>query len=582
MSQANLPGPTSVFLVSGGARGITAQCVIRLAQQYRCTFILLGRSPVESDPVWAVGSTDETELKKRIVEDLKARGEKPTPLGVQKVYNTITANREIEHTLQAVRQAGSTVEYASVDVTNSAALLRITEAAAQRLGPITGIIHGAGTLADKRIENKTERDFETVYAVKVHGLENLLNCVPLNQLKHLILFSSVAGFYGNIGQADYAIANEILNKAAYLVKSYVPECRVISVNWGPWDAGMVTPELKTYFEQHGIKVIPVETGTQMLLEELESGSPEDVQVVIGSPLHIVGELHSNDLRTSRIHRTLVLDESPMLGDHVVNSQAVLPMVCAMSWMANACEQLYPGYRFFGYTNYKVLKGIVFDDSLADDYVLELKEVSKGEANGQIIFDAIVSSQTPQGKARFHYSARIELRRELPPAPRFVQLDLTHSADIPGEQVYEEKILFHGWSFQGVERVLNVSPQRTTMRCKLPTVSEQYQGQFPIQSFNYFGVDAALQSLGIFARLTYDMGSLPLSAQGGKTYRNIPFGEVFYVTLEPRTITEATVIGDLTIHDEIGQVYFVVEGCEIALSKRLIELFHRNTLAGEVH
>jgi hypothetical protein len=95
------------------------------------------------------------------------------------------------------------------------------------------------------------------------------------------------------------------------------------------------------------------------------------------------------------------------------------------------------------------------------------------------------------------------------------------------------------------------------------------------------VDSALQSLGVFARLTYDMGSLPLSAQEGKTYRHIPFDEEFYVTLEPRSITEAAIIGDLTIHDETGQIYFVVEGCEIALSKRLIELFHRNTLAGAV-
>jgi hypothetical protein len=343
---------------------------------------------------------------------------------------------------------------------------------------------------------------------------------------------------------------------------------------------MVTPELKSYFEQHGIKVIPVDVGTQMLVDELELGTQGTVQVVIGSPMPLFSDPRPDDLRTHRIHRTLVLDESPMLGDHVVNSQAVLPMVCAMSWMANTCEQLYPGYQFFGYINYKVLKGIVFDDALADNYLLELKEVRK-DAEG-ILFDAVVSSQTPQGKPRYHYSAHIELRRELPPSPHFDEMDLTNTADIPGERVYDEKILFHGWSFQGVQRVLNISEQRTTMRCKLPHVPADYQGQFPIQSFNYFGVDAALQSLGVFARLTYDMGSLPLSAQGGKTYRQIPVEQEFYVTLQPRTITEAVVIGDLTIHDANGQIYFVVEGCEIALSKRLIELFHRNTLAGEVH
>ena len=61
---------SSVFLVSGGARGITAQCVIRLAQHYHCKFVLLGRSPVKPEPAWATGCTDEAELKKRIVDDL--------------------------------------------------------------------------------------------------------------------------------------------------------------------------------------------------------------------------------------------------------------------------------------------------------------------------------------------------------------------------------------------------------------------------------------------------------------------------------------------------------------------------------
>jgi hypothetical protein len=302
-----------------------------------------------------------------------------------------------------------------------------------------------------------------------------------------------------------------------------------------------------------------------------------VQVVIGSPINIVTDQHSDSLNTYRIHRKLVLEESPMLGDHVVNSQAVLPMVCAMSWMGNTVEQLYPGYKFAKYTDYKVLKGIVFDETLADDYVLDLKETSKSDAEGIITFDAMIWSSTPEGKARYHYSAHLILRRALLPAPIFDRLDLTNSADIPGEYCYEQKILFHGWAFKGVDRVLNTSTERTTMRCIQPAVPERYQGQFPVQSFNYFGVDAALQSLGVFARLGYEMGSLPLSAEGGEAFDNIPFESVYYVTLEPRSITDSAIQGDLTIHDENGRVYFVVYGCKILLSKRLIELFKANTL-----
>lgn len=61
---------SSVFVVSGGAKGITAECVIRLAQRYRCKFILLGRSPrTVPEAAWvtpaAVAQRDEAALKRK-------------------------------------------------------------------------------------------------------------------------------------------------------------------------------------------------------------------------------------------------------------------------------------------------------------------------------------------------------------------------------------------------------------------------------------------------------------------------------------------------------------------------------------
>ena len=80
--------PSSVFLVSGGAKGITAKCAIRLAQQYPCKFILLGRSELlDSEPNLAKDCFDEPALKKRIMEHLLSLGEKPTPISVQKFWS---------------------------------------------------------------------------------------------------------------------------------------------------------------------------------------------------------------------------------------------------------------------------------------------------------------------------------------------------------------------------------------------------------------------------------------------------------------------------------------------------------------
>jgi NAD(P)-dependent dehydrogenase (short-subunit alcohol dehydrogenase family) len=225
MNPMGVLNPASVVVVSGGARGITAHCVVKLAQKARCKFILLGRSELESEPDWAKDCEDEVELKRRAMKDLQARGEKPVPTKILKTIKGIQARREILGTLQAVRATGGQAEYVSVDITNRQALQDKLVEPMHRLGPVTGIIHGAGNLADKLIEKKSEKDFETVFSPKVDGLSNLLTCIPTRQLDFLVLFSSIVGFYGNVGQSDYAIANEVLNKTAFLLKRQNPECR---------------------------------------------------------------------------------------------------------------------------------------------------------------------------------------------------------------------------------------------------------------------------------------------------------------------------------------------------------------------
>ena len=367
---------SQVFLVSGGAKGITAQCVIKLAQRYQCKFILVGRSAADPEPVWTEGYLSEADLKKRIMEDFFAKGEKPTPAMVQKKFNAISSSREIATTLQAINQAGGKAEYLNVDVTDAIALQEQVANAVKRFGPVTGIIHGAGNLADKRIEKKSVQDFETVYTAKVKGLENLLRCVTPSQLNYLVLFSSVVGFYGNVGQSDYAIANEILNKSAHLVKRNHPHSHVVAINWGPWDSGMVSPELKQAFAERNIETIPVDIGTEMLVDELASTNQETVQVVIGSPLVYIPEKLPSELRTFRIQRQLTLAANPFLQDHVIAGYPVLPATCGLLWIANACEQIYPGYKAFSCTNYKVLKGLIFDENLATEYTLELQEIAK--------------------------------------------------------------------------------------------------------------------------------------------------------------------------------------------------------------
>jgi hypothetical protein len=68
--------------------------------------------------------------------------------------------------------------------------------------------------------------------------------------------------------------------------------------------------------------------------------------------------------------------------------------------------LYPGYKFFSCNNYKVLKGIVFDDTLAREYILDLKEISKSNS-GEIDFEALLWSESAKAIPHYHYSIQIK-------------------------------------------------------------------------------------------------------------------------------------------------------------------------------
>lgn len=561
--------PSSVFLVSGGAKGITAQCAIKMAQHQPSTFILLGRSEIlENEPDFVRDCFEESALKKRIMENLLAQGEKPTPMSVQKIYNKIASSREIKNTLAAIQQTGAKAEYISVDVTNVADLQNKINAAVARLGTITGIIHGAGNLADKLIEKKTDQDFEKVYTAKVQGLENLLGCVNPNQLEHLVLFSSVTGFYGNQGQSDYAIANEILNKSAHLIKQQYPQCHVVAINWGGWDSGMVTPELKKAFAERGIDIIPVDVGTQMLVNELHPTHHATTQVVIGSPTIRPPAPLDQQLRSYRIRRRMTVEANPFLHDHTLAGTPVLPATCAMSWMINACEELYPGYTYLSCKNFKVLKGITFGENSPKEHILEIQEIAKAESDF-IEFETTILSNTTTGKTHFHYKAQIKLVRKLPEAPIYEDVNLIEDNIITttGKDFYQngDSSLFHGPAFQKIVRVLNINPTKITIECFWQEITAREQGQFPVQWHNPYTTDLSTQALWIWLNHFHQEVCLPGQLTHSEQFRTVPCNAPFYVSCEVESKTATGVTANFFLHDTEGKIYSRILGAKAVIA-----------------
>lgn len=568
----NTPTEETLFLVSGGGKGITAQSVIALAEAYQCGFLLVGRSALlEREPAWARGVEGEGELKRAAIQAKGHQGEKPTPREINRHIKQVLSSREIQRTLDAVASQGGRAKYVSADITRPAEL---REALDGDMDQVTGILHGAGALADKYIQDKVEGDFDLVYGVKVDGLQNMLDLVSPERLQFLILFSSVAGFYGNAGQADYALGNEVLNKYAHYLHHTYPDCQVLAINWGPWDGGMVTPQLKRILTRRDVDLIPIDEGTDILVE-LISSHRDGPQWVVGNPLPRPSSPVGPTLRTHRVTRRLSLEANPFLQDHVIGGRAVLPTVCAVGWFIHTCEGLYPGYTFFEAEDYRVFKGILFDDTLADEYVMELEETVKNEDT--ITFQGLISSRNEKGLERKQYQANITLKRALPEPPRLDDFNLEPGSQIPGEALYENNTLFHGPSFQGVKEVLDHSRQGLTTRCNLPALPAGEQGQFPAGFFNPYLTDAHLQSLLIWASEYKGVQGLPLRISRGRQYQPLRFDTTSYVTMTVNSVSDHNLNANVISHDQEGRVISEVMGAEITLSERLNELFQQNQL-----
>ncbi|MFN2436732.1 MAG: KR domain-containing protein, partial [Desulfotignum sp.] len=107
---------------TGGARGVTAACAEKLAETANLRIALLGRSPKPFDePEWAHSLSDPAELKKAILAHEFA-GKKPTPADLEKRYQAICANRQIQQTLSRIRAHGSEVIYRSTDIRDNEAV----------------------------------------------------------------------------------------------------------------------------------------------------------------------------------------------------------------------------------------------------------------------------------------------------------------------------------------------------------------------------------------------------------------------------------------------------------------------------
>jgi acyl transferase domain-containing protein/NAD(P)-dependent dehydrogenase (short-subunit alcohol dehydrogenase family)/acyl carrier protein len=284
-----------LVLVTGGSRGITAECMVGLSSKFAGKVVLLGRTALDTEePAWANGEPSSEQLYERALAFLKQNQPNPTPKQAKSLVGEVISRRQARETLDRIRANGVECAYYAVDVTDGNSMAEVLHNVQKQYGPVTSIVHGAGNIADKRIEQKVDQDFASVVDTKVKGLENVLRHVDLTKLRRMLLFSSISSVFGNAGQTDYALANEVLNKFAVSFSLLHPEIKTVAICWGPWDSGMVNETLKRFYEARQIKLISQSVGTDFFIREFLEKNSEAGQIVISGqiPLDLGTANHS--------------------------------------------------------------------------------------------------------------------------------------------------------------------------------------------------------------------------------------------------------------------------------------------------
>ncbi|MCP5007665.1 MAG: SDR family NAD(P)-dependent oxidoreductase, partial [Planctomycetes bacterium] len=185
--------------------------------------------------------------------------------------------------LNELQALGGEVEYQTVDVSDLEQVNSLIESIQGRYGKLDGIIHSAGVILDNYILKKPAEEFRKVLLPKVTGTVNLDKVTRFIRLDFFVLFSSVAGAMGNIGQADYATANAFMDRFAFyrnqLVYSKERKGQTLSINWPLWIEGGIgvdTSSEAMMKESIGMVPMQTETGIQAFYQSLNSNHSQSL------------------------------------------------------------------------------------------------------------------------------------------------------------------------------------------------------------------------------------------------------------------------------------------------------------------
>ncbi|MEU9884501.1 type I polyketide synthase [Sphaerisporangium sp. NPDC051011] len=452
-ARTELPlGEGDVLLVTGGGKGITAECALAVATDTGAKLAVLGRSAPEDD-------------------------------------------KELADNLKRMADSGVTVRYARADVTDAAKVAAAVAELSAALGPVTAVLHGAGRNEPAAITGLDAAAFRRTFAPKVDGLRNVLDAIEPGKLRLLVSFGSIIGRAGLQGEAHYSTANDWMAELTREVGETHPGCRAICMEWSVWSEVGMGEKLSVVdsLGRMGVTAITPEQGVE-IMRRLVSDPDVPATVVISGRTQGIDTarydlpelplLRFVDKPLVHYHGVELVTEVEMnagtdlyLADHLLDGNLLFPAVFGMEAMAQAAQAV------TGRTTAPVIEGAEFSRPIivppeGSTTIRVAAVVTDSGADGEATVEvAIRSAET--GFEVDHFRAKVKFTGE--PVPDGPPVQIGEGLPVvpldPPTEMYGDT-LFQGGRFHRLRRYHRAAARHVDADVAAISAPDWFAGYLP--------------------------------------------------------------------------------------------------------
>jgi 3-hydroxymyristoyl/3-hydroxydecanoyl-(acyl carrier protein) dehydratase len=506
--------------------------------------------------------------------------------------------------MQTIERAGGAAHYRVCDVTDTKAVQALVDEAQQTCGHIDVVVHAAGMERSHFLPDKPPREFNLIYDVKADGLFNLLKATETLELslQAIVVFSSIAGRFGNAGQTDYSAANDLMCKVVSSLRTTRPSTRGIATDWSAWaQIGMATrrsiPEM---MRRAGIDMLGPDTAVPIVRREIMAGTRGEIVVAgaLGMLLEprdpdggldleraserlkhnfpVAGQVTGMDTyRGLTFEVELDPKDEPFLHDHAMNGTPLLPGVMGIEGFVEvaslfASDLGCAGERFAveSVDNVRFEAPLKFyrqEPRRATWRAVVTLDSSDAGVPGLVAHVTLESvreiAATKTQQHAVHFSGQVHL------VPRRTTPDESATADPPTwsdealvapEDIY--RVYFHGPAFQVLDGVQARGGRVVgKMRSDLPPIMEETKQTLTLPRL----IELCMQTAGVWEIGKTGALALPMAIERVVLHCPQENGASLYAEIEPQTGLGDEVHFDGRVVDEKGNLYLELKGYRTA-------------------